>query len=151
MIEAYHRIEQQAPGAKTVPSTPFREIAWRRAGHVKAAQTTAPQFYANVVSSRRGDRIRRRGIAGKADPMSRCGVDFMDEWLRDNIDADAPEPNDERVKSLAEQCLADASAEGISKQEIEEDMGSIEACIEGVMQRAADDEGQNEADNDDSA
>jgi hypothetical protein len=79
---------------------------------------------------------------------TRCG---LDEWLRDTIDPDAPEPTDERLKSLVEQCLADASAEGISQQEIEEDMGSIAACIEEAMQHAADDEGQNEADNDDSA
>jgi hypothetical protein len=69
-------------------------------------------------------------MAGKRHLMSQRGIDFMNEWLRKNINADAfPEPDDERIKEYAEQCLADARAKGISKQEIEEDMGSVEDCI----------------------
>jgi hypothetical protein len=71
--------------------------------------------------------------------MSQRGADFMTEWLRENINADAyPAPDDEQIEEYAERCLAAASAEGISQEEIEEDMGAIEDCIADAMESAAD-------------
>lgn len=67
------------------------------------------------------------------------GVDFFDGWIVEHITADAyPTENDPRVKVFVEDCLAEAASRGISRKEIEEDMGDIEDRIVEAMEAATD-------------
>jgi hypothetical protein len=62
--------------------------------------------------------------------MSERGADFMNEWLSEKVVV----PNEIRpdaplVKALAAQCEAAVGRTGITREEIEEDMGYLEDCI----------------------
>jgi hypothetical protein len=62
--------------------------------------------------------------------MSERGADFMNEWLSEKIGAATDlQPDAGVVKALAAQCEAAATRVGITREEIEEDMGYIEDCI----------------------
>lgn len=75
--------------------------------------------------------------------MSQRGIDFANEWVSENIVAegygpeDGPDPvADKAVASL----LSAASAEGISREEIEEDMGNLADFIAQAIEEANDGE-----------
>lgn len=59
--------------------------------------------------------------------MSKRGIDFVNEWVSENVNPEAYAPDGDlsQAKALAKQCLIDAKAKGISKQEIEEDVGDL--------------------------
>jgi len=55
--------------------------------------------------------------------MSKRGTDFRETWISENINA-GPD-DDSEANFFAEECLADAAQAGISKEEIEEDVGNL--------------------------
>ena len=70
--------------------------------------------------------------------MSQHGIDFLRNWIKENINAAAYPPlNDTRAKVLAEQCAADAEKEGISVGEIEVDTGDLADCMLQAMAAAS--------------
>ena len=70
--------------------------------------------------------------------MSERGADFMNDWLSEKIIATKDlRPDAAIVKALAAQCEAAAAKAGITRAEIEEDMGYIEDCILQALIEAA--------------
>ena len=66
--------------------------------------------------------------------MSVRAIEFVNQWIFDNVDAlSYPQENAEEAGILAASCVSDAQKAGISKEEIEEDMGNIIACILEAM------------------
>ena len=71
--------------------------------------------------------------------MSQRGIDFLNDWIGEHINADAyPTENDPRVSAYVDECLRDAAKSGISREEIEEDVGNIKARIHRAMEAATD-------------
>lgn len=73
--------------------------------------------------------------------MSERGVNFLNQWITENIEPDAypadGEP-DPRVPGFLARCLADAKEHGITRKEIEEDMGPIADAIGEALVDATD-------------
>jgi hypothetical protein len=70
--------------------------------------------------------------------MSQRGIDFLENWIRKNIDGATYEPlYDTRAKVLAEQCAADARNVEISVEEIEVETGDLADCMFKAMDRAS--------------
>lgn len=60
--------------------------------------------------------------------------DFMDKWLDANVThKHAKRPSARTIKSLAKRCVADAAAEGISLDSLEEVVVDIEEAIEDEL------------------
>lgn len=71
--------------------------------------------------------------------MSQQGIDFLNEWVRENVNADAYPNNDkQRAEQLVAECLAEAAKHGITRAEIEEDMGNLEDHMMEAMEAATD-------------
>jgi hypothetical protein len=59
--------------------------------------------------------------ANEGKKMPQDPKDFVQDWLAENINAEAYQPGESaRVRELADQCRQDAAAEGISKEALEE-------------------------------
>jgi hypothetical protein len=70
--------------------------------------------------------------------MSQRGIEFLQDWIRENITAVAYPPiKDTRAKVLAEQCAADAGKVGISVGEIEVETGDLADCMLQAMDEAS--------------
>jgi hypothetical protein len=70
--------------------------------------------------------------------MSQRGIDFLQNWIRKNIDGGTYEPlYDTRAKVLAEQCAADARLVEISVEEIEVETGDLADCMFKAMNRVS--------------
>jgi hypothetical protein len=66
--------------------------------------------------------------------MSLRGIDFLQNWIKETINADEYPPLYEtRAKVLAEQCAADAANVGISVGEIEVEMGDLQDRMLAAM------------------
>ena len=62
--------------------------------------------------------------------MSSNPITFVNEWIEENLYPVAyPQENDPEIKELAERCLSDAAKVGITKEEIEREMGTLEDII----------------------
>ena len=71
--------------------------------------------------------------------MSQRGIDFLRNWMRDNISAATYPPlYDTRGKVYAEQCAADAQKQGVSVGEIEVEMGDLTDCMLKAMDEVSD-------------
>jgi hypothetical protein len=71
--------------------------------------------------------------------LSKRGVDFLNDWVVEHINPDAyPTENDPRARQYVQECLADAAKSGISRKEIEEDVGNIQGRIIKAMELATD-------------
>lgn len=78
-------------------------------------------------------------------------TDFVNTWVQENINPTAyaaeggghPE-----TEQTAEQLLADAEEEGISRADIEEHFGNVEKFIDGQFEKSTDDEVQRLVDKD---
>ena len=57
--------------------------------------------------------------------VSRRAVDFVTQWMSENLDAGS----DADVDTLAKQLEIDATVVGITRAEIEADMGPLEALV----------------------
>ena len=72
---------------------------------------------------------KSRGVESEFT-MTRRSSDFLVDWLRKNISPRKSESTDARlVFDLTHNCLAKAAIRGITRAEIEEDVGSLEICI----------------------
>lgn len=72
--------------------------------------------------------------------MSTRGVQFAENWIRENINAGPYDPGDDVIKMHVAELVAAANAEGISRAEIEEDMGDLDSVISDALESATDDE-----------
>ena len=74
--------------------------------------------------------------------MSKRGVRFVEGWVSENVHPTAYVLDDDSLEArqYAVQCLAAAEAEGISKKEIEEDLGNIVAYMTGAINSQIDEE-----------
>jgi secreted protein with Ig-like and vWFA domain len=71
--------------------------------------------------------------------MSERALAFVEEWVSDHVDAqDADGDIEARAKTLASQCLADASKEGIPASEIGEAIDDLPDFILGAIEEAED-------------
>jgi hypothetical protein len=62
--------------------------------------------------------------------MDEAAEDFMDKWLDTNVTRkQAKRPSARTIRSLAKRCAADAAAEGISLDVLEEVVVDIEEAI----------------------
>ena len=66
--------------------------------------------------------------------MSQRGMEFLQKWIKNNVDPHAfPPLYDTRAKVFGEQCAADARKEGISVEEIEVEIGDLTECMFKAM------------------
>lgn len=62
--------------------------------------------------------------------MNEAAEDFMDKWLDENVThKHAKKPSTRTIKSLANRCVRDAAAAGISLDSLEEVVIDIEEAI----------------------
>jgi hypothetical protein len=87
--------------------------------------------------------------------MSEEALGFVDEWISEHVRAGeyTPDDNNTQAKALAKQCLADASAEGISELDIKDAIDDLTefmaAAIEEANEREAHRLGEDEEDDGD--
>lgn len=69
--------------------------------------------------------------------MSERALGFVEEWISEHVTAaDAAGDSEARAKALANRCLADANAQGISASEIGEAIDDLPAFITGAIAEA---------------
>jgi hypothetical protein len=75
--------------------------------------------------------------------MSQIGIDFANQWIAENIQPTfyAPDggPHPETEATLT-RFLADAKEDGISREEIEEDMGDLSDFLSAALEEATEKE-----------
>jgi len=87
--------------------------------------------------------------------MSEEALGFVDEWISEHVrpGEHTSDDNNTQAKALAKQCLADASAEGISELDIKDAIDDLTefmaAAIEEANEREAHRLGEDEEDDDD--
>ena len=72
--------------------------------------------------------------------MSVRGREFVDHWVFENINASPyqPEGNASEARTKAEELAAVAQAQGVSKHEMEEEVGDLAGYLSGAMESATD-------------
>jgi hypothetical protein len=70
--------------------------------------------------------------------MSMSAIEFVENWVSENITADAPPPADvgAAARALASQCLAAATAAGILQSEIDDSFDDLPAFMAGEIEEA---------------
>jgi len=70
--------------------------------------------------------------------MSMSAIEFVENWVSENITADAPPPADigTAAQALASQCLAAATAAGILQSEIDDTFDDLPAFMAGEIEEA---------------
>jgi hypothetical protein len=87
--------------------------------------------------------------------MSEEVLGFVDEWISEHVrpGEHTSDDNNTQAKALAQQCLADASAQGISELDIKDAIDDLTefmaAAIEEANEREAHRLGEDEEDDDD--
>ncbi len=72
--------------------------------------------------------------------MSQRAIDFVNNWIAENVDATRPTDmahHDRRPKQLAARCAADAEAAGMTESEIKDGLGDLEILMITAIDRAA--------------
>ncbi len=83
--------------------------------------------------------------------MSTRAIEFVENWVSENIDEDEIDPAniEEEAAALATRCLEEAVASGIPKSEIEDTFDDLAAFIAGEIEEAqGGDEGDDEDEDD---
>ena len=83
--------------------------------------------------------------------MSSRGIDFANEWVRENVNASSYAEDGKQhaeTKAAVARLLADATKAGITREEIEEDMGDLEDFVDSAFDESADAEVQRMVDKD---
>lgn len=73
--------------------------------------------------------------------MSQRGIDFVNHWVSENINAEPYAPEDgphPEAEAAVEALLQDAAQEGISREEIVEDVGDLHDFISEAFESATD-------------
>ena len=70
--------------------------------------------------------------------MSMSAIEFVENWVSENITADAPPPADidATARELASRCLADATAAGVLQSEMEDAFDDLPAFMAGEIEEA---------------
>ncbi len=70
--------------------------------------------------------------------MSMSAIEFVENWVSENIPADAPAPPDidAAARELASRCLADATAAGVLQSEMEDAFDDLPAFMAGEIEEA---------------
>jgi hypothetical protein len=70
--------------------------------------------------------------------MTMSAIEFVENWVSENITADAPPPADigATARALASQCLQAATAAGIPQTEIEDTFEDLPAFMAGEIEEA---------------
>lgn len=89
----------------------------------RACSRRHPFVLSHVVAS-------RRDVAQESNNMKEAAEAYMDAWLDANVThKHAKKPSFRTIKSLAKRCVADAAAQGVTLEEIEEVVVDIEEAI----------------------
>ncbi|MDB5513134.1 MAG: hypothetical protein JWR08_2617 [Enterovirga sp.] len=72
--------------------------------------------------------------------MSERGADFLIAWIPRNINPDdyPPHGDEEQARLKAQACLAEAEAAGLSREELEAEVGPLAAYIKVMMSTPGD-------------
>jgi hypothetical protein len=65
--------------------------------------------------------------------MSRRAIEFLEEWLGENAVPPLADAPDSDVRLRTEECLKAAKQEGITQQDIEEEVGDVSAYMGSVV------------------
>jgi cytosine/adenosine deaminase-related metal-dependent hydrolase len=66
--------------------------------------------------------------------MSGRGIDFLENWIQQNVTETDKKGSRERAKELAEKCIIEAAANGITIDDMEPEWGSVKSIIYEAMQ-----------------
>ncbi len=66
--------------------------------------------------------------------MSGRGIDFLENWVQQNVTEADKKGSHERAAELAGRCITDAAANGITVDDMEPEWGSVETIIYEAMQ-----------------
>lgn len=75
--------------------------------------------------------------------MSQIGIDFANQWIAENIQPTFYSPDGEthpETEATLARFLAEAKEEGISREEIEEDVGDLSDYLSAALEEAAEEE-----------
>jgi hypothetical protein len=72
--------------------------------------------------------------------MSGRGINFLENWVQQNVIEADRKGSRERASELAGQCIADAAAIGIAIDDMEPEWGSVKSIIYEAMQDILGDE-----------
>ncbi len=72
--------------------------------------------------------------------MSRRGLDFVVDWVSENVLATGNPPEGHYIEALmlAQQCVISGRAKGISRGEIEEEVGPLVSYMQDAIKAAND-------------
>ena len=79
-------------------------------------------------------------MASEDADMSGKGIDFLEDWINLNVTEDYRQGDRFRAKALAQRCVADAAAAGITIDDLIPEWGSVETIIYEAMQYDKDSE-----------
>ena len=65
--------------------------------------------------------------------MTAHGVEFLENWIQQNVSTGAPPDDPLTASVLATRCIAEAAAEGFTLEDIKPDTGSVESHIADAM------------------
>jgi hypothetical protein len=74
------------------------------------------------------------------DCMSRKVTDFANSWVSENINAEPYEPGQQIIDAHVARMVAAAKEEGISTEELEDDLGDLSDFVSEAMEEATDNE-----------
>lgn len=72
--------------------------------------------------------------------MSQGITNFANSWVFENINADAYDPGHEIIAAHVARLISDAKEEGISVDQLKEELGDLSTFISEAMEDATDDE-----------
>ena len=72
--------------------------------------------------------------------MSSRGMDFANEWVQENVNVEAYDPPQSLIDEAVQQLVEDAQAKGISREEIEEDVGDLNDFLSEAYEKRTDEE-----------
>jgi hypothetical protein len=74
--------------------------------------------------------------------MSVRGKNFVDHWIFENINAGPYQPDGDisQARMRADELVAVAQTQGVSKHEMEEEVGDLARYLAGAMESATDEE-----------
>ena len=72
--------------------------------------------------------------------MSGRGIDFLENWVQQNVTDADKKGSREHASELAQRCVADAAANGIAIDDMEPEWGSVDSIIYDAMQDILSDE-----------
>ena len=76
--------------------------------------------------------------------MSARALEFIQQWIEENLSHEPSSDHLEDAHTLAQQCLREAGAKGIRRGEIEEEIGDLKSFIKEALESTADEEGDDE-------